>query len=151
MELCRDSVGNLNVSTFTLWTCTMCYHYLFQDNKKFISNMDVQRPRLNYNPEYKNETNFGIIANSSQKSVRTMVCSDLSDRECSDWRSCCSEAEVCCERQKKQQKVADVISCPSTWDGYGCFMETLGGSVAEIGCPSYVKHRKTSGIYRRYI
>ncbi|XP_048754415.2 calcitonin gene-related peptide type 1 receptor-like [Ostrea edulis] len=74
-----------------------------------------------------------------------MVCSDLSDRECSDWRSCCSEAEVCCERQRKQQKIADVISCPSTWDGYGCFMETLGGSVAEIGCPSYVKHRKTSG------
>ncbi|KAK3590585.1 hypothetical protein CHS0354_021859, partial [Potamilus streckersoni] len=140
---CRDTLGNFNESVFALWTCSLCYSYLFP-NGHYKPSMNLDKPSLipfgnpvgnlsSYNavyPDIKSETSLKI------------ACVSLDGKDCQRWKSCCRSAVQCCERQLMMQSGPQSGGklCPRTWDGWGCFDDTSPSQTVSIRCPSFIKY-----------
>lgn len=143
---CRDRYGSFPAAIFKLWTCSMCYSYLFHTGGQLqphpqrpwllmpTVNSTVYVDRTIISPDVKNH------------SVVSTICISLSDIDCQRWTLCCTKAAECCERQIETRNTSnDQLVCPRTWDGYGCFDDTPVGTNAEILCPSYIEQSQPTG------
>lgn len=141
-EICRDRHGDLPVFLFKLYTCAMCYKYLFHAGNELVPHKK-QPWKLGPIPgssSYRSDLLFE--ADITNQTVRDLVCSTLNGENCSRWTDCCHAARSCCEAQlaTPRRNISQGEFCPRTWDGYGCFGDTLPGQRVEIPCPRYVDH-----------
>lgn len=200
MELpCRDRLGVFNATFFRLWSCSMCYTYLFQDsNPAFFSRLPHGHQLLSTQ-----STSPGFVVSPDIDNVIAVgtICLTLEDEDCERWKRCCRAAELCCQEQRMTSlpvpssagptggeqvhveasdgavpgpspdsegvyvvhggdttlssslasryrpdgKGGFHVYCPHTWDGFGCFQDTLAGHTASISCPTYIDHSDPSG------
>lgn len=149
-EWCSYRSFNLTATMFQVFTCSMCYRYLFHFESQLSPSpkepwklVPSQSGMENYS------ANFSVSADVTNKTSRDLVCNSLTDEDCSRWMDCCYAAIACCRRQLSTplRNVNDGHFCPRTWDGYGCFDDTKPSSRAYLQCPSYVEHASTSGEY----
>ncbi|XP_045169425.1 calcitonin gene-related peptide type 1 receptor-like [Mercenaria mercenaria] len=132
--VCRDSFGLLNNSIFNVWTCSLCYMYLFPTEKL----------KFNFN-----RISPGLIdvdvRNASDLKSTEYICDSLDEYDCTRWKDCCRSAEQCCQHQRDTPFPTKKKVCPRTWDGYSCFEDTYPGDTAKISCPSYMKYGDLRG------
>ena len=146
-EMCRDRYGELPVVLFKLFSCSMCYKYLFHTGNQLMP-QDKQPWKLTpVNGSALYRTDLSISADITNQTVKDIVCSSLTEDNCSRWTDCCYEALSCCQAQLEAPKLnaSDGTICPRTWDGYGCFSDAFAGDRVHISCPSYVEHASVSG------
>ncbi|XP_045169747.2 calcitonin gene-related peptide type 1 receptor-like [Mercenaria mercenaria] len=138
--VCRDSFGLLNNSIFNVWTCSLCYIYLFPKEKlKF--NYDRTSPGL-----IDVDVRSGYIRKDASDIKSTeYICDSLDEHECTRWKDCCRSAEQCCQHQRDTPLPTKKKFCPRTWDGWGCFDDTDPGDTVKISCPSYIKYGSLQG------
>ena len=148
-EMCRDRLFDLPVAIFNVFTCSMCYKYLFHfDNQ--LTPHPSQPWKLVPSPFGMDNysANFSVVADVTNVTSRDFVCDALSAEDCTRWMDCCYAAIACCESQlstpTRNLSVSDPF-CPRTWDGYGCFGDTEPSSRAYLQCPSYVEHSSITG------
>ena len=146
-DVCRDRYGNLPVVVFKLFTCSMCYKYLFHTGNEL---MPHEKKPWNLVPvagseAYRSDLSLG--ADITNQTVKDIVCSSLTDENCSRWTECCQAALLCCREQlaSPRRNESEGSFCPRTWDGYGCVGDTDPGQRVWISCPSYVEHASVSG------
>lgn len=138
---CRDRIGLFPEEVFKLWTCSMCYSYLFPDAVPLTPNGSKNFPKLDawngsasYTPDIENSTS------------KDLICATLSSDDCRRWSSCCIAALMCCQRQISITFYDPPGHyCPPTWDGFSCFEATRAGTKAIISCPSYIDQAVPSG------
>ena len=205
MELaCRDRMGVFNATFFRLWSCSMCYTYLFHDaGPSFTTNLPNGH-QLVALPTSPHPPGLTVVADVGDPAVVAVVCAGLRPSDCDRWTACCHAADRCCRLQVGGQQTDgdqvsgvqslwpgappfsttrdstgqtpsylgpttpytarlrghevkdrmtavtsrdDVRRCPGTWDGFGCFADTLAGHTASISCPSYIEHNDPHGEY----
>lgn len=149
-DVCRDRYRDWPVLFFKLVSCSMCYKYLFHGGGNELTPREGQPWKLTPvpgSPSYK--SNMSVYADITNQTVRDIVCSTLNDENCSRWTDCCQAAITCCHTQLStpRKNISSELFCPRTWDGYGCFGDTLPGERVEISCPSYVEHATQGGKY----
>ena len=148
MDLCRDTYGYFNTTIFQYWTCSLCFHYLFQAKRYLKPNWNREKPRLvKY---FNNVTHQELIPDFWVKENVDLVCKHLQNSDCDRWIRCCKSAVKCCLSQQRHEKSVsrnetDRQTCPETWDGFGCFTETYSNSVAQLPCPDYIEHGFATG------
>lgn len=147
-EMCRDRLFDLPVAIFNVFTCSMCYKYLF--HSEFLLQPHQTQPwKLVPSPLGMDNysVNFSVIADVTNMTSRDIICNSLNGEDCSRWIDCCHAAISCCQRQLSSPKRNSTSGpfCPRTWDGYACFDDTEVSSTAFIQCPSYVEHASTTG------
>ncbi|XP_069114723.1 calcitonin gene-related peptide type 1 receptor-like [Argopecten irradians] len=138
MELCRDSGGYLNVSLFNVWTCAWCYKFLFQQRSS---------KKVTLTPDWNRGSPLLVVVNGTFSAVPDVespgetqrICGTLDPPDCVRWMSCCQAAKACCQRQTRAGQRGK-NTCPSTWDGFGCFGETTAGQRAVISCPGFIEY-----------
>ena len=97
LHLCRDSFGYFNASIFQLWTCSMCYYYLFPESTHLQPNWDKNDPLLVGINSYNNTTtDINIVPNISNPTNALNVCNFLDRLNCDRWKGCCQSAVKCC-------------------------------------------------------
>ncbi|XP_052812035.1 calcitonin gene-related peptide type 1 receptor-like [Mya arenaria] len=137
MDVCRDSYGVFaNLSVFNIWTCSLCYVYLFP-NGPLRFNYNVSNPGL-----IKVEN---IISGNIHIETTSDVCESLGGYDCERWRDCCQAADTCCTRQRSISPDSRLGHCPRTWDGWSCFDDTSPGKCVRLSCPSYVQYGSLKG------
>lgn len=142
---CRVRIGDLKGALFKLWTCSMCYTYLFRDSgelqsdkyKLVYKNKSASQNRGYFIPDIDNETTVAAVCQSLKSN----------NEDCHRWVSCCRSAIKCCEKQQRRIKTDHNKGyCPQTWDGYSCVDTTRAGTKVYLECPSYIsRHRVGSG------
>ncbi|XP_076460867.1 calcitonin gene-related peptide type 1 receptor-like isoform X2 [Babylonia areolata] len=105
MELvCRDRFGVFNTTFFKLWTCSMCYTYLFQDSSPAFTLLPNDH-RLVALPSSASSSSLPpgltLAANVDDPEVVQWVCSTLDGAGCGRWKDCCRAAEACCREQQQ--------------------------------------------------
>ncbi|CAC5393523.1 unnamed protein product [Mytilus coruscus] len=137
--LCRDTFGYLNSSLFQLWTCSMCYSYLFHKSAHLRPNFDKQNPKLLYN--LTKATQEVILPDIHDDQSVSEICSFLDKTNCERWKDCCTAAMSCCERQINAFPTSTTdLKCPMTWDGFGCVDSTNPGTNSIIECPDFIEY-----------
>lgn len=144
--ICRDRYLKLPVTLFRLFTCSMCYKYLFHSGSDLQPHS--QQPWILV-PSVESDhyqQNFSVLADVHNVTLRGQICDSLTRDDCKRWTDCCYAAIDCCSEQLRTPTVnaADGLYCPRTWDGYGCFKDTVPGSRTYIPCPSYVAYSDKS-------
>ncbi|XP_050418451.1 calcitonin receptor [Patella vulgata] len=135
-EMCRDRVGLFNVAFYKLWTCAMCYSYLFRNEMELQSNGNIGLVSVNGTVFPPGTTLYPHIDNQTGMD---MVCETLDSYDCYRWTSCCENAMSCCDRQRSTANYSGPGKyCPRTWDGFGCFDDTPASDVSYIKCPEYI-------------
>ncbi|XP_048247585.1 calcitonin receptor-like [Haliotis rufescens] len=143
---CRDRIGLFPEEVFKLWTCSMCYSYLFPDAVPLTPNGSKNFPKLDtwngsasYTPNIENSTS------------KDLICATLSNDDCRRWSSCCIAALMCCQRQISITFYDPPGHyCPPTWDGFSCFEATRAGTKAIISCPSYIDQAVPTAIASKH-
>lgn len=141
--VCRDRVGYLSSSLFKLWTCSMCYQYLYRGT----GSLRQEGYKLRYDNSSTMGTNGYIIPDILNATVITCVCNELyrHGEDCNRWVSCCRSSIQCCQEQEKNDHGETQMvyeGCPPTWDGFTCVPKTNGGQRLYIDCPPYIsRHR----------
>lgn len=145
-DVCRDRYGDLPVVLFRLFSCSMCYKYLFHTGNQLMPH-DKQPWKLVPVAGSSYNRNLSINVDITNQTVRDIVCGSLSDENCSRWTDCCQAALKCCQEQlaTPRRNESEGAFCPRTWDGYGCFGDADPGQRAQIYCPSYVEHASING------
>ena len=109
--VCRDRFGALSLPVFQVWSCTLCYHYLFPDlsprphpspphpsamsgwggqsGSAHLSNLSIVSPR----------GGEAVSPNMSSPEALSRVCAWLHPQQCRSWLTCCHSAALCCQRQ----------------------------------------------------
>lgn len=151
--MCRESHGYLNSSSFNMWTCMLCYNYLFQHRKSVMlePNWNKIYPRL-IGKNMTTVQSMQFITDLENSAHTEKICKTLTPTDCVLWKSCCQSASKCCSSQI--HKRSDTIrngSCPMTWDGFGCFLDTPMGTIATITCPQYIEYGFSSGLNQIHI
>ncbi|KAK6166273.1 hypothetical protein SNE40_023009 [Patella caerulea] len=146
MEVCRDRYGDFSPGIFNLWTCAMCYHYLFQDKKELRVNWPLGSSLKATNSSLFHEGQV-IYTDITNQTVSRLVCRTLDEYNCKRWRQCCLAAVTCCEKQLLDKRFVPVRPgyCPQTWDGFSCVNEVLKGNTVYITCPPYIDQRSPLG------
>ncbi|ELU17271.1 hypothetical protein CAPTEDRAFT_192849 [Capitella teleta] len=136
---CRQRDGILPFDTFALHSCANCYGYLFpykelRAYKEFLISVNGgQFPRTTF-----------IRADMHSIKYTNAICSTLNYDECQRWQSCCQEAENCCLNMAYNQQEYDPehfkVTCPRTWDGFGCWGDTPASTTVSISCPIFITH-----------
>jgi len=149
METCRDTFGHFNVSVFNLWTCTLCYNYLFhrKSSLPLEPNWNPNSPKLLLRSNVSKFKFDYVIADLTQADQTDFICKTVQTSDCNLWKSCCQSAEKCCQSQRSNTDKSKNDVCQRTWDGFGCFEDTKAGETATIVCPEYIEHGFTSGMY----
>ncbi|XP_060066020.1 calcitonin gene-related peptide type 1 receptor-like [Ylistrum balloti] len=138
MALCRDSSGYFNASVFNVWTCAWCYKFLFQQRISKEINLDPDWNGGSPLLVFRNGT-FSAVPDIDDLGQIERVCGTLDSADCARWTSCCQAAKSCCQRQTHARPKGR-NTCPSTWDGFGCFEETDAGQTAVINCPEFIEY-----------
>lgn len=103
MELaCRDRFGVFNATFFKLWTCSMCYTYLFHDSSPAFITIPPNGHQLVALPSSPHPPGLTVQADVDDPVVVDLVCATLGGAGCNRWTSCCRAAQQCCEEQAKQ-------------------------------------------------
>ncbi|ESP04240.1 hypothetical protein LOTGIDRAFT_170937 [Lottia gigantea] len=144
MEQCRDRYGEFSKGMFNLWTCAMCYHYLFQDKMELRVNWPHGHTLTAGNSS---ESSIIIYPDIYNHSVTSLVCKTLDTRDCNRWTECCKAAAKCCEKQLHERLPAKIgdDSCPRTWDGFSCVDAAKKRTTVYLACPSYIEQRSAMG------
>ena len=145
--ICRDRYLELPITLFRLFTCSMCYKYLFHSGSDLQPHS--QQPWILV-PSLDSDIypgNFSVLADIDNETSRDVICYSLGDGDCKRWTDCCYAAVECCRQQLSTPRlnVSARRYCPRTWDGYGCFGDTDPGTRTYITCPSYVQYSDESG------
>ena len=136
---CRDSFGTFNASVFNIWTCSLCYSYLFP-NSDFKKLENVTHPGL------KAKRYISYYPDVKYRATLEPMCSDLGTADCNRWKDCCTNAVRCCERQTANKSLyLSKPVCPSTWDGWACFDDTVAGATVKTPCPNFIKFGNLEG------
>lgn len=163
--LCRDSMGISDFSVYQLWTCSMCYFFLFQPDPHLTPNGPNASTLISRKGSVYPEGTV-ILPDIDDRLAVDQVCQSLTGSECSQWTSCCRAARQCCynqnvspNRSKNALEKSGIRSeyygktyghaekgCPGTWDGYGCWNSTLAGTRVQITCPSYIPRSGPAGM-----
>ena len=140
-NLCRNRNGDFNREDFLLRSCADCYGHLFPLDRRLRPNgtdlvwrTGVADP-IHFPADFQNE------------SVLQIVCSKLKPDECLRWTACCVSSEICCERQLLADNKPSDITCPATWDGYGCWNYAQPGTEMSIECPAFIPYAMPNGIF----
>ena len=141
-EFCRSRYGELSVVLFKLFSCSMCYKYLFHTGNQLVP--EAKQP---WKLTSVTGNNLSINADVTNQTVKDIVCNTLTEENCSRWTDCCYAAISCCQAQlaTPNTNASEGPFCPRTWDGYACFGDTFPGNRVHIACPSYVEHASVSG------
>ncbi|ESO87997.1 hypothetical protein LOTGIDRAFT_234777 [Lottia gigantea] len=140
MEMCRNWEGVYQVDAFNIISCTMCYFYLFQNSKELKKPQFVNNNLVAYNGTVFPDHTF-LYPNINNKTIVNLICRTLDEYDCHRWTSCCINAQKCCSRQLSTGNyTGSGRYCPRTWDGFGCFDDTLAGDETVIKCPEYIEH-----------
>ncbi|XP_052792350.1 calcitonin gene-related peptide type 1 receptor-like [Mya arenaria] len=145
--ICRDRLFELPVNIFNLFSCSMCYKYLFHTENKLSP--QIEKPWMlvatKYWPTHYAE-NFSVLADVKEAKYRDVICSSLNRDDCTRWMDCCQAAIRCCQKQLSTplSNFTSNVFCPRTWDGYSCFDDALPSTTVEVACPSYVEYGSTS-------
>uniref|UniRef100_A0A2C9LKA4 G-protein coupled receptors family 2 profile 1 domain-containing protein n=1 Tax=Biomphalaria glabrata TaxID=6526 RepID=A0A2C9LKA4_BIOGL len=123
--------------TYRLITCAYCYLFVYKKTWRVTATYPFEI--------VVGENGLGerLRADLSNETAVSQVCSSLKPpEECKPWKTCCKEAEKCCERQLKEgpgiHPDHGKTVCPRTWDGFACWSDTSVGRTESIECPSYV-------------
>ena len=146
-DVCRDRYGNFPVVLFKLFTCSMCYKYLFHTNNQLTPHENRPWHLVPVADSNAYNVNLSIPADITNQTVKDLVCSSLTDENCSRWTECCHAALQCCQEQLASPKRngSEGAFCPRTWDGYGCVGDADPGERVWMSCPSYVEHASVRG------
>lgn len=139
--LCRDTFGYFNSSAFSLWTCSLCFTYLFPKSKYLRFNWEQDQPRLFSN---KSDAVEYFQTNIRSSEDKTKICSHLSEPDCERWQSCCKSAISCCNKQSSYRSSSGKY-CPLTWDGFSCVDQAKPGALSTINCPEFIQFGFSSG------
>lgn len=141
--VCRDRIGYLSSTMFNLWTCSMCYRYLYRGT----GNLRPEGYKLKYVNNFTSDTTGFILPDIMNNTVISFVCNELDTHgeDCDRWLSCCRSSIQCCKEQERVEQ-GDVQQpyngCPPTWDGFTCVPHTNGGKRLYLDCPPYIsRHR----------
>ena len=172
LHLCRDSFGYFNASIFQLWTCSMCYYYVFPESTHLQPNWDKNDPLLVGINSYNNTTtDINIVPNINNPTNALNVCNFLDRLNCDRWKGCCQSAVKCCQQQlltsytferrcrKRGNRITydtscpdtwsgrytSDVKCPKTWDGFGWVEQTDAGTSKAIKCPDFIEYGFSSG------
>ncbi|KAK7110000.1 hypothetical protein V1264_013941 [Littorina saxatilis] len=96
---CRDRFGEFNVSFFKLWSCSMCYTYLFHDYSPSFASQMPNAHILRALPSSPHPPGLTLQANVDDPQVVDQVCATLDQVACDKWTACCRAAEQCCKDQ----------------------------------------------------
>lgn len=145
--VCRDRYFQLPVTYFRLFSCSMCYKYLFYSGNELQPHSQQPWMLVPTNNSVSYSQNFSVLADVNDATSRGLICDSLSSADCTRWTDCCYSAISCCETQISTPKsnLSEASYCPRTWDGYSCFGDTAAGTRTYFSCPSYVQHADTSG------
>lgn len=148
-ELCRDRFLDLPAALFRLFSCSMCYKYLFYVDNELTPHTNQPWTLIPIPGSNVYSQNVSVIADVMNMTSVDFVCNSLTDDDCKRWTDCCSAAISCCQKQLSTPKrnVSTGAFCPRTWDGYGCFEDTMPSTRAYVSCPGYVEHASTSGNF----
>ncbi|XP_048247536.1 calcitonin gene-related peptide type 1 receptor-like isoform X1 [Haliotis rufescens] len=136
---CRDRYGVLPLPTFKVWSCTMCFSYLFRDQFELRANLPKPELVAVNGSRYQSGTTF--LPDIENNTVVDVICGALNAEDCERWTSCCHAALKCCHRQNRLPPPDPQGQyCPRTWDGFGCFDDTPAGQKTNIKCPAYIEH-----------
>lgn len=146
-ELCRDRFVELPVALFRLFSCSMCYKYLFHTGNELQPHSKQPWTLVPIDGSDFYSQNFSVTADVTNTTSVDLVCNFLTGDNCKRWTDCCNAAILCCQNQLSTPKrnTSGDSFCPRTWDGYGCFGDTNPGTRTYISCPSYVEHSSASG------
>ena len=101
--VCRDRFGSFSVGVFHVWTCSLCYNYLFPDSppssSSSSSSSPSSSPALSSGMGIASPTGEKVYPDVSNSSSMTTICSWLEEGQCSRWLQCCEAAASCCQRQ----------------------------------------------------
>ncbi|XP_069111912.1 calcitonin gene-related peptide type 1 receptor-like isoform X2 [Argopecten irradians] len=140
---CRETSGNHSLDVFKLLSCTLCYNYIMKMDAKFFK-VPISEPEgfaFLAGPNSGLEPGTLIIPDTNNASSMNIICETMDREKCKWWKTCCDEAVKCCQRQIDMGSSSPKPGhCPRTWDGFGCFDDTLAGSRAYVDCPVYVEH-----------
>ncbi|XP_041366813.1 uncharacterized protein LOC121381547 [Gigantopelta aegis] len=139
LEVCRDRYGFYPVETFKLLTCSLCYTYLFKGEQELSPNWPTGQELVYRSSVARYPAGTVFHPDIDNVSVARDICRTLSDVDCQRWTMCCQKAISCCDRQMSRPPTDPLTPhCPRTWDGFGCFDDTLPGMTAAISCPLYI-------------
>ncbi|WAQ94299.1 CALRL-like protein [Mya arenaria] len=143
---CRDRLFELPVNIFNVFSCSMCYKYLFHTGNKLTPQIEkpwMLVPAENARTQYAD--NFSVLADVKDAKNRDVICNSLNRDDCTRWMDCCKAAIRCCQKQLSisQSNVSSGL-CPRTWDGYSCFDDVMSSTRVQLSCPSYIEHGSTS-------
>lgn len=145
LPLCRDAFGYFNTSVFQLWTCSLCYSYLFQETSLLRPNLNRDYPRLLRNNSGRISEDLSIIPDINDADRVSEICSYLDKTNCERWKACCTSAISCCEKQSHLDVSEDVSQCPATWDGFMCVDAAKTGTTSTLTCPDFIEYGFSSG------
>ncbi|WAQ94302.1 CALRL-like protein [Mya arenaria] len=145
--ICRDRLFELPVNIFNVFSCSMCYKYLFHTRNKLTPQTEkpwMLVPTENGRTHYSD--NFSVLADVKDAKYRDVICNSLNRDDCTRWTDCCQAAIRCCQKQLgiPLSNVTSGVFCPRTWDGYSCFDDVLPSTRVQLSCPSYIEHGSTS-------
>ncbi|WAQ94304.1 hypothetical protein MAR_006775 [Mya arenaria] len=143
---CRDRLFELPLNIFNVFSCSMCYKYLFHTGNKLTPQIEkpwMLVPAENARTHYAD--NFSVLADVKDAKPRDVICNSLNRDDCTRWMNCFQAAIRCCQKQLSIP-LSNVTSglCPRTWDGYSCFDDVLQSTRVKLSCPSYIEHGSTS-------
>lgn len=82
-----------------------------------------------------------VTPDATNATAMSTICNTMDEEKCDWWKICCDAAEKCCHRHWNMGSSSPKPGyCPRTWDGFGCFDDTLAGIRAHLDCPEYVEH-----------
>ncbi|XP_052792399.1 calcitonin gene-related peptide type 1 receptor-like [Mya arenaria] len=147
--MCRDRLFELPVNIFNVFSCSMCYKYLFHTGNKLTPQIEkpwmlvpAESARTHYSE------NFSVLADVIDANYRAFICNSLNRDDCTRWVDCCQSAIRCCQKQLRTplSNFTTGVFCPRTWDGYSCFDDVLPSTRVQLSCPSYIEHGSTSAF-----
>ncbi|KAH9510321.1 hypothetical protein Btru_042763 [Bulinus truncatus] len=138
--ICRYRGFWYPLTSYRLITCAYCYLFIYRKIWRvsmtypydIVTGEDsVYGPGVRLRPDLNNDTSVAHVCGSVQPPL-----------DCWSWKSCCRQAESCCQRQMSEGLGPHVdhgkTMCPRTWDGFACWSDTTAGRTETIQCPAYV-------------
>ncbi|XP_052811225.1 calcitonin gene-related peptide type 1 receptor-like [Mya arenaria] len=132
-QTCQSKFGVFIKNDFNIHACGWCYYFLFPEH--------AYSPHARFHSlALKTNVSYTVQPDINNKSSINTICATLSRDECERWLLCCKVSRDCCTRQLQQRDNNDTLTCPSTWDGYGCWDAAAPGVISQISCPTFLQY-----------
>ncbi|WAQ94799.1 CALRL-like protein, partial [Mya arenaria] len=129
-QLCRSKLGVFPENVFNIHACGWCYYFLFPEH--------AYTPHTSFNSlALKTNLSHTVQPDINNNTSINTICATLSSDECERWLLCCKVSRECCTRQLKSRDSNN--TCPSTWDGYGCWDASAPGVTSQMSCPTFLQ------------